>query len=223
MSRSSPDGSDPLHGVRDTPTRPARRWQLALALALVITPAILLGGAPSSAASEPAFYAIEKESKGARAGNPALASVAIVGKNGWHVNAEAPIVLSLVADPGVVLVKSKLTRGDLAESTLERARFDIAFTSSTPGRKAITGDARFVMCQEQACKPVRETVTLEVAVAESGPGTTPAAAGTKTDTGTLPDKAAHAKSKPRRPAAAASPSKPPTDKADTSSAGAAAW
>jgi hypothetical protein len=228
MSRSSPDGSDPLHGVRDTPTRPARRpGQVAITLA--ITLAILVGGAApsarSAAAAEPAFYAIEKGSKGAHAGSPALASVAIVGKNGWHVNAEAPIVLSLVADPGVVLVKSKLTRGDLAESTLERARFDIAFTASTPGRKAITGDARFVMCQEQACKPVRETVTLEVAVAESGPGTTPEGAGTKTDTdtGTVPDKAAHAKSKARHPAAAGSPSKPPTEKADKAGAGAAAW
>jgi hypothetical protein len=220
MSRSSPDGSDPLQGVRDTPTRPARTWQVALILAISSS----LGGAlsaRSAAAAEPAFYAIVKESKGARAGTPALASVAIVGKNGWHVNAEAPIVLSLVADPGVALVKSKLTRGDLAESSLERARFDIAFTASAAGRKAITGDARFVMCQEQACKPVRETVTLEVAVAEPGPGPSPAGAGTTPETST--DKAAHAKSKARRPGATASPSKPPTDKADTTSGAGAAW
>jgi hypothetical protein len=122
--------------------------------------------AVQASAAEPAFYAIEKSAKDATAGTASTASVAVVGKNGWHVNAEAPITLTLVADPGVTLAKGKLTRADLAETSLERARFDVAFTPSAPGRKKITGDARFVMCQEQACKPVKESVVLEVAVAD---------------------------------------------------------
>lgn len=128
----------------------------------------LAGGLAGAArAAEPAFYAIEKSATAATIGAASTASVSVVGKNGWHVNAEAPITLTLVAEPGVALAKGKLTRGDLAASSLERARFDIAFTPSTPGTKKITGDARFVMCQEQACKPVKESVILEVAVADA--------------------------------------------------------
>jgi hypothetical protein len=123
--------------------------------------------AARASAAEPAFYAIEKSAKDTTAGTASTASVAVVGKNGWHVNAEAPITLTLVADPGVTLAKGKLTRADLAETSLERARFDVAFTPSAPGKKKITGDARFVMCQEQACKPVKESVVLEVAVADT--------------------------------------------------------
>lgn len=138
--------------------------------------AVLLGGAgaTAAAAAEPAFYAIEKSTREATAGTASTASVAVVGKNGWHVNAEAPISLTLVADPGLTLAKAKLTRADLAETSLERARFEVAFTPSLAGAKKITGEARFVMCQEQACKPVKESVVLDVAVA--GPG---AAAGSK--------------------------------------------
>jgi hypothetical protein len=150
--------------------------------------------AVGASAAEPAFYAIEKSTKDATAGTASTASVAVVGKNGWHVNAEAPITLTLVADPGVTLAKGKLTRADLAETSLERARFDVAFTPSAPGKKKITGDARFVMCQEQACKPVKESVVLEVAVADTA---VPAGKGASEAGATGSDKIAHPKASTR--------------------------
>ena len=91
-------------------------------------------------------------------------SVTVVGKNGWHVNEEAPITAAVKADPGVDLPKAKLTRADLAESTKQSARFDIPFSAAEPGKKTITAQTRFVMCQEQACKPATETVAVEVDV-----------------------------------------------------------
>ena len=168
----SPQSHAHLDVSPSRPRRAARPAGGARQLFCLSALAISIGTATVRAeAAEPAFYAIEKSAKDATVGTASTASVAVVGKNGWHVNAEAPITLTLVADPGVALAKGKLTRADLAETSLERARFDLAFTPSTPGKKKITGDARFVMCQEQACKPVKESVVLEVAVAETSPAT----------------------------------------------------
>jgi hypothetical protein len=113
-------------------------------------------------------YEIQKSAPAATVGAPSKASVTVQGKNGWHVNEEAPITISLKADEGVSLPKAKLVRADLAQSSKESARFDIPFSASTAGKKTITAEARFVMCQEQACKPEKETVALEIDVAAAG-------------------------------------------------------
>jgi hypothetical protein len=93
-------------------------------------------------------------------GQPTKLAVAIQGKNGWHVNEEAPISLKLTPGPGVAVTKPSLARADLAESKPDRARFDIEARCDAPGPRTITAEARFVMCQESACKPVKETLTL---------------------------------------------------------------
>jgi len=128
-------------------------------LALVAT--TMLAG-PASA--DEATYEIQKSVAPATVGAPATVSITVVGKNGWHVNSEAPITAAVKADPSVALPKAKLTRADLAQSSKESARFDIPFSSTEAGKKAITAQTRFVMCQEQACKPASETVAFEVNV-----------------------------------------------------------
>ena len=60
--------------------------------------------------------------------------------------------------------KAKLTRADLAASSKESARFDIPVSATEAGKKTIGAEAHFVLCQEQACKPVKETVTLAIEV-----------------------------------------------------------
>lgn len=129
--------------------------------------AVLLGAAPGARADE-ATYEIKKTVTPATAGVASKVSVTLVGKNGWHVNEEAPITAAVKADAGVTLTKEKLTRADLAESTKQSARFDIPFSAAEPGKKTITAQTRFVMCQEQACKPGSETVAFEVDVQPPG-------------------------------------------------------
>ncbi|MES1172101.1 MAG: hypothetical protein ABUL77_02600 [Bacteroidota bacterium] len=119
------------------------------------------------ARAEAPTHAISKTAPQATVGVAAKASVTVQGLNGWHVNGDAPITLTAKAEPGVELPKPKLARADLAQSTKETARFDIPFSASTAGKKTITAEARFVMCQEQACKPVKETVALEIDVASA--------------------------------------------------------
>ncbi len=125
-----------------------------------------LAGAARSARAEEVSHEIQKAPTSAAPGVPGKAAVTVQGKNGWHVNENAPITLSAKADPGVDLPRPKLARADLAKSTKETARFEIPFTASESGKKTITAEARFVMCQEQACKPVKETVALEIDVAQ---------------------------------------------------------
>ncbi|MEO8214831.1 MAG: hypothetical protein ABI560_16640, partial [Myxococcales bacterium] len=93
----------------------------------------------------------------------------VQAKNGWHVNEQAPITLMAKADSGVELPKAKLTRADLTQSTKDEARFELPFTATTAGNKTITAETRFVVCQEQACKPMKETVALEVEVTSAAP------------------------------------------------------
>jgi hypothetical protein len=147
---------------------PGRARLLFLTLALGLAAAATMATAARSARAGERTYEIQKAAPAATVGAPSKASVTVQGKNGWHVNEEAPITISLKADEGITLPKAKLARADLAQSSKESARFDIPFSASAAGKKTITAEARFVMCQEQACKPEKETVALEIEVAAAG-------------------------------------------------------
>jgi hypothetical protein len=121
--------------------------------------------APAAARADGTLYEIKKSEPKVTAGSKATASLTIAAKGGWHVNAEAPITVALTPPAGITLPKAKLARGDLAASSAESARFDIAFEATEPGSKVITGEAKFVICQESACKPVKETLALNIDVA----------------------------------------------------------
>jgi hypothetical protein len=101
----------------------------------------------------------------AKVGAPGKASVTLSAKNGWKLNAEAPVSLKLTPPTGLTVEKAKLSRKDLAQSDAHAARFDVAFAATEPGTKNIQCEASFVICQESACKPVKETVTLAIDVA----------------------------------------------------------
>lgn len=98
----------------------------------------------------------------AQVGAAGNVSLTIEGKNGWHINAEAPISVKLTPAAGVTVAKPKLNRADLALSTDTKARFDVSATLAEAGTKTIAAEAAFVVCQESACKPVKQSVTLTV-------------------------------------------------------------
>ena len=122
-----------------------------------------------AARAEERLYEITNPQSKVAVGAKSTTSVTIATKNGWHVNAEAPITLSLTAPSGITLSKAKLVRADLAASTKESARFDVAFEAAEVGAKVIAAEARFVICQETACKPVKETLSLSVDVSAAAP------------------------------------------------------
>jgi hypothetical protein len=126
--------------------------------------AALLSSAAGAHADDK-LYEIKKTEPKVAVGAKGAASVTISAKSGWHLNAEAPITLALTPPAGMTIAKPKLQRADLAASTEQSARFDVPFEASEAGAKVVTAEARFVLCQEQACKPVKETVSLNIDVA----------------------------------------------------------
>ena len=143
---------------------PLLSFWLFLAVALSTTAV----GVRHAAADEAAFE-IQKTRTKAVVGVPAKAALTVHGKNGWHVNEQAPITVTATAQPGVDLPRPRLARADLVQSSKDAARFEIPFTAAVSGPTTITAEARFVMCQEQACKPMKETVALAVEVTNGGP------------------------------------------------------
>jgi hypothetical protein len=136
----------------------------------VLSAIFLVTALASSARADEKLYEIKKTDAKVAVGGKATTSVTIAAKNGWHMNAEAPIELLLTPPAGITLPKAKLARKDLASSTQESARFDVAFEAAEAGSKVIAAEARFVICQgETACKPVHETLSLTVDVAAAAP------------------------------------------------------
>jgi hypothetical protein len=130
-----------------------------LLLALAFLPA-----AATTARAAESLYEITKVEPKFAVGGTGTASLTITVKGGWHVNDEAPISVALTPPPGLSVKKAKLTRVDLAASSKQSARFDIPVSATEAGKKTIGAEAHFVLCQEQACKPVKETVTLAIEV-----------------------------------------------------------
>ena len=141
--------------------RPARTI-----FALFLAAAALWG---ASAQAEDKLYEIKKTEPKVAVGEKGAATVTLSAKAGWHLNGEAPITLALTPPAGMTIAKTKLGRGDLAASSEQSARFDVAFEASEPGPKVVTAEARFVLCQASACKPVKETVSLTVDVSAPAP------------------------------------------------------
>jgi hypothetical protein len=118
----------------------------------------------SGSARADSLYEVTKTEPKLAVGGTATASVTIKAKGGWHMNAEAPITVALTPTAGVSVPKPKLSRSDLAASTQESARFDIPVSATEAGKKTIAAEARFVICQQEACKPVKETLALALDV-----------------------------------------------------------
>jgi hypothetical protein len=157
-----------MASVVSWPAEENHRMTRTTRLALTVAPLALLLLA-AGARAEDKLYEIKKTEPKVAAGAKGSASVTIATLHGWHVNGEAPITLALTAPAGVTLAKTKLARADLAASTLESARFDVAFEAAEPGAKVIPVEARFVICQESACKPVKETLSLNIDVSAAAP------------------------------------------------------
>lgn len=131
---------------------------------------VLAAAAPAGLARAEETHDLQRPAQlRVQVGKPGTLSIAVQGKNGWHVNDEAPITLKLSIPDGVAVDKDRLARADLAESSAERARFDVQVTPSRAGEATVTAEARFVMCQASACKPVKESLTLAIVASDAPP------------------------------------------------------
>jgi hypothetical protein len=114
----------------------------------------------SPALANDGTFEIDKSETIMAVGKKATTSVTITAKKGWHLNQEAPCTLKLTPPAGVSVDKAKLGRADLAVSTETSARFDVGVTLAEPGKKRIEAEAGFVLCQKEACRPVKEKLSI---------------------------------------------------------------
>ncbi len=139
---------------------------------------ILLSGLSATFAHASGSQEYEVTASGAKAGVGArgAAGLAIAGKNGWHLNEEAPLTVKLLPPTGMSVDKPKLGRADAAEASKDKARFAIGFTATTAGKAAIDAECSFVICQESACKPIKEKVSVpvEITALAAAPAPSPA-------------------------------------------------
>jgi hypothetical protein len=132
------------------------RHPVAVAVCLLI--------AATSARAAGTNYDVKQDVTTGTVGVKGKTNVTIAARPGWHVNEEAPLTMRLMPDPGITVDKAKLTRADLAQQSKDKARFEVAFVASEPGRKTINAEASFVMCQATTCMPVKEKIALAVDV-----------------------------------------------------------
>jgi hypothetical protein len=139
----------------------------------IVFAAFLLLATRSVHAGDGSFEVTATDASG-NVGGKASASVTIKAKKGWHLNHEAPLTLKLSPPPGVAVDKAKLGRKDLALASESEARFDVSLTLSEPGKKVVEGEAGFVLCREDACRPIKEKLTLATLANEAKAAPAPA-------------------------------------------------
>jgi hypothetical protein len=81
---------------------------------------------------------------------------------GYHVSPDAPLKIGLAADSGLELSKKTLGHDDAKDKKSEAPEFDVKFGALETGKKAITVDATFFVCNPKLCE--RKTEKLQVAI-----------------------------------------------------------
>jgi hypothetical protein len=128
---------------------------------LLLTACSGLTAGPARAAAG-GMYRVQAVDTKATVGVKVTTAVLFSTRQGWHLNAEAPFTLKLTPDAGLTVAKERLTRADLAHSTENHARFDVALTAEAPGQKTVKLEAGFVICKETECRPIKEKLVLRV-------------------------------------------------------------
>lgn len=97
-----------------------------------------------------------------KVGSEGRVEVRLTGRNGYHVNQEYPIALTLQTAEGVKLAKTKLVRADASAFEEAQAVLPIALTPENAGRKALRGTLDFSVCNPQNCLLERQDVAVEI-------------------------------------------------------------
>jgi len=110
----------------------------------------------------------DESSEKIKAGSKGTFVLVIKTKNGSHVSDETPLKLELSGER-LKLEKQKLTYADSVtrKSALARypdPRFEVSFTSDTPGKTAVDAHLTFFICTEQVCARQVKKMHIPVSV-----------------------------------------------------------
>jgi hypothetical protein len=129
---------------------------------------VVLGAYIAPAASAPTAYELRLP---ATKGDSGAVSLTIAPGAGHSVSRDGPLRIDVSAVPnaGLKLSATRLTRSDAADPEADAPRFELGYTAELPGGYAVAIEIRFWICRKRTCRPVRETRTVDVAVAEPAP------------------------------------------------------
>lgn len=138
-----------------------------------------VGGSPAKAAPadddrfrlkpEEGKLAIEPPAD-AKPGSEVVAKIVVTPGNGYHVNTEYPIKLTLSPPAGVTLAKDKFVagghdkaQGDAAALDEKQLAFAVKLTPAASGSYTINGNFKFAVCDRDQCLAKQENIAIAVA------------------------------------------------------------
>ena len=144
---------------KSAPEAPAAPAAPAPVTAPAAPPGPGAGPATLGAAPGKRSYRINVEAPAqTKVGQQAEFRIVLLPAPGYHVNQEFPFEIALDA-ADVSLGKQKLAKADAQKFSQDEARFAVGFVAKKPGEVAFTAKARFAVCTEKDCWPMRETLT----------------------------------------------------------------
>ncbi len=118
--------------------------------------------APAPAAAQ--TYKIKITPGDAEAGKQATSVIEVTPMPGYKMNKDFPSKLAVAPADGVTLAKTAFENDD-AQLTEEALRFEVPFTAAAAGKLDLAGSADFSVCNENACKLIRdEKLAWQIAV-----------------------------------------------------------
>lgn len=90
--------------------------------------------------------------------------IALTPNGEYHVNEEYPIRVTVRAPSELTLPKTSLERGDAAEFSARKARFEVPFTPTGAGDRRVEVQVDFAICTPQNCMPDQRTLALSLPV-----------------------------------------------------------
>jgi hypothetical protein len=129
----------------------------------------LLVGTPAEAQREPGWDLRVAERVELAAGSTAPLTIALAVDRGLTVSKDAAVIIDVAPDPGVVVKKRRLGRGDAVDPEADAPRFALALRGDTPGEHRLRLHVRFWLCGTRSCRPVDVRRVTTVAVAPPSP------------------------------------------------------
>ncbi len=97
-------------------------------------------------------------------GSSVVVPIAIAVDRGLTVSKDGPVIVDLVAEPGLAIKKRRLGRGDAVDPDADAPRFAVAVRGEVAGERTVTVRVKLWLCGGEACRPleVRRVTTVSV-------------------------------------------------------------
>ena len=131
--------------------------------------ALLALGGPAGAQRDQGYDVRVAERVELAPGQVAPLTVTIAVDRGLTVSRDAPVILDVAPDAGVMVKKRRLGRGDAVDPEADAPRFAVPVRGDAAGEHAVRIHLRFWLCRTRACRPIEVRRTATVAIAGQTP------------------------------------------------------